>query len=117
MPQYALLTYHPGDPDWTAPDQADTMAEYGAFGAHAGDAIVGGAALFPTTTATSVRITGGPDGEVVVSDGPFAETKEVLGGLYLVEAADLDEAIEYAKRVPSSWHGTTEVRPLVPMPE
>jgi hypothetical protein len=62
-----------------------------------------------------VRVEGGPDGDVITTDGPFAETKEQLGGFYLVEAADLDEAIEIASRIPSAPFGSIEVRPVRPM--
>jgi hypothetical protein len=68
-----------------------------------------GEALEPTTTATTVRVR---DGETVTTDGPFAETKEALGGFYLVDARDLDEAIELAARIPAAKHGSIEVRPI-----
>jgi hypothetical protein len=66
--------------------------------------------LQPSSTATTVRLR---DGETMVSDGPFAETKEVLGGYYLIDAESLDEAIEWAARIPSARDGTIEVRPVV----
>jgi len=69
-----------------------------------------GAQLQPTSTATAVRVR---DGKRLVTDGPFAETREQLGGYYLIEAKDLDEAIGIAARIPSSKRGTIEVRPLV----
>ena len=69
-----------------------------------------GSQLQPTATATSVRIR---DGKRLVTDGPFAETREQLGGYYLIEAKDLDEAISIAARIPSARMGTIEVRPLV----
>jgi hypothetical protein len=72
-------------------------------------ALLGGVALQPTATATSVR--GDGVGGFVVTDGPFAESKEALGGYYLIEAADLDEALEIAKEVPAP-HGGVEVRPV-----
>jgi hypothetical protein len=75
---------------------------------HAG-ALVNGAALEATETATSVRRDGA--GGFLVTDGPFAESKEALGGYYLIEAADLDEALEIAKAVPAP-HGGVEVRPV-----
>ena len=74
---------------------------------HGGTAMVGGAALQPTATATTIR-----DG--VVSDGPFAETKEALGGYYVIEAEDLDAALAIAKDVPAPFGGV-EVRPLMVM--
>jgi len=72
---------------------------------------IGGNELQPTSKATSVRIR---NGKQLKSDGPFAETKEALGGYYLVEAKDLDEAIALAARIPSARWGTIEVRPIVP---
>jgi hypothetical protein len=70
----------------------------------------GGNALEQTTTATTVRVR---NGKTAVTDGPFAETKEQLGGYYLVEAKDLDEAISIAARIPGSKHGSIEVRPIM----
>jgi hypothetical protein len=81
------------------------MDAHNKFGAENKDAIVGGEALQPTSTATSIR--GG-----VVTDGAFAETKEALGGYYLIEAADLDAALAIAKQVPAEFGGV-EVRPLM----
>src|SRR4051812_22502607 len=68
-----------------------------------------GEALEPTSTATTVRV---QDGRTVTTDGPYAETKEALGGFYLVTARDLDEAIELAARIPAARHGAIEVRPI-----
>ena len=99
MPQYAAIIYSP-DLDWTAPEQADEMDEYGEFGEAAAAIIRGGAALYPTATATTVRVQGGKGGDVVTTDGPYAETKEVLTGFYLLECADLDEAIRVAATIP-----------------
>jgi hypothetical protein len=69
----------------------------------------GGEALHPTSEATTVRIR---DGELQVTDGPFAETKEQLGGFYLIEADDLDQAISIAARIPASETGSVELRPV-----
>jgi hypothetical protein len=69
----------------------------------------GGNPLEQTSTATTVRVR---NGKTVVTDGPFAETKEQLGGYYLVEAKDLDEAISIAARIPGAKHGSIEVRPI-----
>ena len=69
----------------------------------------GGDALEVVATATTVRVR---NGEVVVTDGPFAETKEQLGGYYLIECDDLDAAIEIASRVPGAQHGSIEIRPI-----
>ncbi|MEJ7562667.1 MAG: YciI family protein [Ilumatobacteraceae bacterium] len=114
MPQYAALTYTP-DVDWSAPEQAEEMADYGRFGTEHAEHIRGGQVLFPTTTATVVRVTGGRGGEVVTSDGPYAETKEVLSGFYLIEATDLDEAVKLAAEIPAAWNGAVEVRPVIPL--
>jgi len=72
-----------------------------------------GEALTPTSTATTVRVV---DGETIATDGPFAETKEALGGFYLIEARDLDEAIETAARIPAAAEGSIEVRPIWELP-
>ena len=69
----------------------------------------GGARLRPTTDATTVRV---QSDEVLTGDGPFAETKEQIGGYYLVDCKDLDEAIEVASKIPHAKHGTIEVRPI-----
>ena len=71
---------------------------------------VAGDALQPTSTATTIRI---QSGERVVTDGPFAETKEQLGGYYLLECDSLDEAIEQASKIPSAKFGSIEVRPIM----
>lgn len=72
--------------------------------------MVAGDALEPTSTATSVQVR---DNKVVTTDGPFAETKEQLGGYYIVEADNLDEAIEWAAKIPGAAYGTIEVRPVM----
>jgi hypothetical protein len=111
MPIYAAFTYT-ADLDWSAAEQADTTKEYRAFGEAAAAVIRGGAALYPTSTATTVRVSGGKGGDVVTSDGPYAETKEVLSGFYLLDCADLDEAIALAATIPAAWAGAVEVRPV-----
>ena len=96
----------PGVSDW------DTlMKAHNAFGAEAGEAGVlrGGEALQPTTTATTIRVR---DGETLTTDGPFAETKEQLGGYYIVEADDLDTALRWAAKIPHPG-GCVEVRPIM----
>jgi hypothetical protein len=72
-----------------------------------------GEALHPTSAATTVQVR---DGRTITTDGPFAETKEALGGFYLIEAKDLDEAIEAAARVPGARRGSIEVRPILELP-
>jgi hypothetical protein len=116
MPQYAALIYEEGDPDWSVvdtPEKQAMLAAYGAFGAAAAAVMRGGAALYPTTTGTVVQVVGGQDGETVTSDGPFAETKEVLTGFYQIECADLDEAVAWAARIPAARTGKVEVRPII----
>jgi hypothetical protein len=83
-----------------------------AFSQQLGDKIVGGGGLKPTATATTVRTQGGAK---TLHDGPFAETKEQLGGFYLVDVPDLDEAIAIARKVPISKDGSVEVRPVIEM--
>jgi hypothetical protein len=114
MPQYAAIIYST-DVDWTAPEHAEEMGEYGRFGQEHHAQITGGAALFPTSTATVVRVEGGRGGDVVTADGPYADTKEALTGFFLLEAADLDEAVRIASEIPAAWNGAVEVRPVIPM--
>ena len=92
-------------------ETAAMMAGYDAFNEEMGrrGVLEGGERLRPTTDATTVRVV---DGDVVVSDGPFAETKEQMGGFYLVECEDLDQAVEVASKLPAAHHGTVEVRPI-----
>jgi hypothetical protein len=75
---------------------------------------VGAAPLHPTSTATSVRTR---DGRRLITDGPFAETREQLGGFFMIEANDLDEAINIASRIPAGRWGTVEIRPVIHVPE
>jgi hypothetical protein len=93
------------------PEQMNEMLEaYGAFGQEAGDAILAGEGLQPTSTATTVRVR---DGERMLMDGPFAETKEQLGGFYLLECDRLDDAIDLAAKIPGAQFGSVEVRPVM----
>jgi len=110
--RYMLLIYTEETADMRATDgERRTMMEgYQAFGQWAADVILGGDALQSTQTATTVRVR---DGETLATDGPFAETKEQLGGFYLVEAKDLDHAIEIASRIPGASAGSVEVRPIM----
>jgi hypothetical protein len=112
MPQYAAIIYD-ADLDWTAPEQAHLMNDYAEFGQAVAAVMRGGAALYPTSTATTVHVNGGKGGDVVTTDGPFAETKEVLTGFYLLECADLDEAVKWAAKIPGAWTGRVEVRPVI----
>lgn len=117
MPQYLALIYGPSDQQAKQPEDftGDVMADYGEFAeaAAAAGVMAGGNALQSTDTATTVSVLGGKGGQVVTTDGPFAETKEVLGGYYLLDCADLDEAISWAARIPGAWHGQVEIRPIV----
>ncbi len=116
--KYLCLIY--GDEKlWEAMSKAEAdaeMAEYMEFtdGIRAAGQYVAGEALQPVATATTVRIR---DGKVTTTDGPFAETKEQLGGFYLVEARDLNEAIQIAAKIPSVRIGSVEVRPIVDFSE
>jgi len=109
--QYALLIYtKPGTVESLSPAEREAMsAEYFALRDEPG--VLSGAGLQPVTTATTIRLA---DGKPLVTDGPFADTKEVFGGFYLLEADDLDQAIEVATRIPAlRVGGTIEVRPLM----
>jgi hypothetical protein len=112
MPTYVALTYT-ADVDWTQPENQAAMADWNEFGEAAQAVIRGGHALYPTSTATTVRVSGGKGGEVLSSDGPYAETKEALTGFYVLECANLDEAIATAAKIPAAWDGAVEVRPVI----
>ena len=112
--QYMLLIYNPPG-DWEsvpAEQQKAIMEAYGTFTEElqASGKLVAGDALQAVTTATSIRVR---DGETLTTDGPFAETKEVLGGYYLIDVDTLDDAIEWAAKLPSARYGHIEVRPIV----
>ena len=115
MKYCALIHYAETDPDVLPPDgtpERRAMQErYFAYGAEADAAgvVVGGDALHATSTATSVQVR---DGKVLTTDGPFAETKEQLGGFYLFECDDLDQAVEWAAKIPHAVNGTIEIRPI-----
>jgi len=72
--------------------------------------MLGGEALDPTETATNVQVR---NGKTITADGPFAETKEALGGFYLIDVPDLDAAIDWAAKIPSVGYGTVEIRPIM----
>ncbi|MEC3916163.1 YciI family protein [Nocardia sp. CDC160] len=113
MPEYLLLI-HQDEQSWLAADpsvQERTLREHREFIAAHADRLRGGNRLRPVSTATMVRHD--EQGRPVITDGVFAESKEVLGGYYLIEAADLDEAIRIAAAVPSPFGGI-EVRPVHP---
>jgi hypothetical protein len=114
--RYLLLIYTP-ESDTPPPDDVASAshAAYATFTADikARGLFLGGEALTPTATATTVRVA---DGQTLTTDGPFAETKEALGGYYLIEARDLDEAIETAAKIPAAKEGSIEVRPIWELP-
>ena len=110
-----LLTIYGDESGWNdiTPEQSQQiMAAYGAFGqeAQAAGVLLGGEGLQPTSTATTVRVRGG---ETLTTDGPFAETREQLGGYYLLDCKDLDEAIGWAAKIPGAHDGSVEVRPIM----
>jgi hypothetical protein len=112
--KYMLLIYS-DEKSWSDDEREHCFAESTQL-THELDArgqFCGASPLQPVAMATSVRVRGG---KRQVTDGPFAETREQLGGYFLVEAADLDEAIRIAARIPAARKGTVEVRPIMPLP-
>jgi hypothetical protein len=109
--QYMLLIYGNETARPSGAELAKWIQEYAAFTQDIVKAgkFKAGDRLEPTTTATTVRVR---EGNTLTTDGPFAETKEQLGGYYIVEAKDLDEAIAIAARIPGARHGSVEVRPI-----
>ena len=110
--RYAALIYGkespadlPGTPEWDA-----GAAEHGRFGEAAGDAVLAGSALQPVDTTTTVRVR---DGDLLVTDGPFSEAAEVVGGFYLLAAPDAGAAVALATQIPVGTGGAVEVRPVV----
>jgi len=113
----ALIYGEETDPATVDPARmGEVLAEYNRFGLDAGGAGVlrGGEALQPTSTATTIRVR---DGQRLTTDGPFAETREALGGYYLLDCSDLDEAIAWASRIPGAWRGAIELRPILELGE
>jgi hypothetical protein len=110
--QFLLLIYEQ-EKRWTGLGEAAQSAEtqeYLTFGKEFAKAIQNGNALLPTATAKTVRVR---DGKSLVTDGPFTETKEQLGGYYLVEASSADDAIAIAAKIPGARYGSVEVRPIM----
>ncbi|MGH9436040.1 MAG: YciI family protein [Terriglobia bacterium] len=107
--QYLLLIYE-NEKRFSQGYPETEMGEYVAFGKEFANAIKGGNALQPIKTAATVRVR---DGKPLTTDGPFAETKEQLGGYYLVEARDRDEAAAIAAKIPGARFGSVEVRPIM----
>jgi hypothetical protein len=118
MPQYMLLIHldPAAAPATGSPEQLRAREEYTALTQQMQDegSFVAGGQLQPAETATTVRVNGG--GEAVLSDGPFAETKEWLAGYYLLDCPDLDAAAALAARIPAARHGSVEVRPVMDRP-
>ncbi len=114
--KYMLLIFS-SEAAQQAASKADTEQMHAAYGAYTqalikAGAMAGGERLHPSTSATTVRVSGG---KTKVVNGPYAETKEQLGGYYTIEAPDLDAALAWAARCPAASHGAVEVRPIWPM--
>ena len=112
--KYLCLIYE-DESNWTKMTQEEGAKVSAAYGKYTRDIqasghMLGGEALQPTQTATTVRV---HNGKVSTTDGPFAETKEQLGGFYLIEAKDLNDAIQVASRIPGAQTGGIEVRPIM----
>jgi hypothetical protein len=118
--RYLVLIYdeNTANPSPEPPDPevwAQVMGDYNAYTKMLRDkgAYIAGEALQPVTTATTIRVR---DGQTMTTDGPFAETKEALGGFYLIEARDLDEALRLGGACPGAKAGSIEVRPIIELP-
>jgi hypothetical protein len=107
--EYLLLIYE-DEKRFAKGNNESELGEYMAFGKENAEAIKGGNALQLTGTAATVRVRGG---KRLTTDGPFAETKEQLGGYYLIDAADKDEAVGIAAKIPGARFGSIEVRPIM----
>jgi hypothetical protein len=112
--KYLCLIYE-DESNWTRMTQEEGAKVSAAYGKYTKDIqasghMLGGEALQPTQTASTVRVR---NGKVSTTDGPFAETKEQLGGYYLIEAKDLNDAIQVASRIPGAATGSIEVRPIM----
>ena len=116
MPQYMLLIYVPTEGGLSPEEQAAEGPRWYEYteGLRSAGAFVGGDALHDVQTATTVRVR---DGETQITDGPFAETKEFLGGYYVLDVPDLDTALGHAAKIPSVGRGSVEVRPVMDLSE
>ena len=117
MPRFmAIILDSPADAgaDVSPAEWEEVMAAYNEFGAKAGAAgvIGGGEALQPPATAVGIKVDG-KGGAITRTEQPFAEAKEVVGGFYLLDAADMDEAIEWASQIPGAWLGRIVVQPCI----
>ncbi|HEX4364752.1 MAG TPA: YciI family protein [Solirubrobacteraceae bacterium] len=112
MPQYMLLIYGPSDAGPSPEELQAEMPKWFEYTNALRDSgtMVAGDALEPTETATTVRVR---DGETLLTDGPFAETKELLGGYYIVDVPNLDAALAWAAKMPNIGYGSVEVRPVM----
>jgi hypothetical protein len=115
---FALIVDESGNADRTPEEGQEAMKAWDAFTTDTKDsgAFIAGEGLQPSATATTVEIPTEATGDPIVTDGPFAETKEQLGGFYLLECADLDEAVRVAATIPGAWDGAIEVRPVIEFP-
>lgn len=116
--QYMLIFTEPAGQFAERTDPAKSEAYWGGWTAYVGamaasGIVVNGDGLMPPETATTVRIR---DGKRIVQDGPFADSKEALGGYFVIEVPDLDTALEWAARSPAASYGSVEVRPVMPPP-
>ena len=116
--QYLLLIYS-DEKIWANMSESEinkTMQAYVDYSKElaASGALLGGSELAPVSTATTVRVR---NGKLLTTDGPFAETKEQLGGYYLIDVPNLDEAIKWASKIPSAQGGSIEIRPLIENPK
>ncbi len=116
--KYALLLYadEATNPDYTTAEGAAEMQQWFEYSQElmAAGAMAGGEALQDVETATTVRVR---DGKTITADGPFAETKETIGGFYLIDVENLDEAIKWAEKIPLIGRGSVEVRPVMEFEE
>ncbi len=115
--RYMLLLYSAADagPAQGSPEQAAEMQQWFAYTEQLAKSgcLIGGEPLHGVDTATTVRVR---DGQTVTTDGPFAETKETLGGYYMIDVDTLDEALEWAAKTPLTTYGSVEVRPIMEIP-
>lgn len=110
--RYMLLIYGCERPEWDTPEHADKIAAVRAFSQKCAEdgVLLAADPLHTTDTATTVRVRGG---ETLMTDGPFAETAEHLGGYFILDGADLDDALRYAALCPMAAEGSVEVRPIL----
>jgi hypothetical protein len=116
--KYALLIYA-AEKDWTERSKEEQGGIYNEYWGYTTELKKSGKMLScepldPTSTATTIRVR---DGKTVATDGPFADTKEQLGGIYVIDVKDLDEAMAWASKIPDARNGSIEIRPLMNVPE